>query len=364
MPIQFPARDLTNQYISLSYQDVVQRYDNGSSQYFLDGNGYSIGVIPSASLGNIILTSDQTASYSLFALSALSASYSVTASHAESATIASVADVAFLADTASVSALADFATSASWASQSLSSSWAQTSSYSIFSIVQITQSFSTTAGVATQSFFSTQSAFATQSIFATQSLFATQSISASWAPVEPNYSASVSVQFGTKQDTLIVGGTYPITASWAINAINGGTQLVTGSTYPITSSWANNSINSNNAQTATTASFAVTSSYLIYPSVTLTAASASTISLISVSNNIYNSIFVAYTLNDLQNFRAGNIVVLYNTQSAVLAEHSTTDLGDSSGLTFSASLSASNVNLLAINGSGRDFSVKYHFDVL
>ena len=35
---------------------------------------------------------------------------------------------------------------------------------------------------------------------------------------------------------------YANTSSWAINAINGGTQLITGSTMQITSSWANNAI--------------------------------------------------------------------------------------------------------------------------
>lgn len=49
---------------------------------------------------------------------------------------------------------------------------------------------------------------------------------------------------------LQTGSTYPITASWAINALNGGTKLYTGSTYPITSSW------------ALSASFALTASYI------------------------------------------------------------------------------------------------------
>lgn len=131
--------------------------------------------------------------------------------------------------------------------------------------------------------------------------------------------------------------------------------LDTGSTYPITSSWANN---------VATSSFAMTSSYLIYPSVTLTIINNSIIPLISIQNTTYNSIFVTYILNDNQNFRAGNVVVLYNTQSAILTETSTTDIGDSSGLTFSASLSASNVNLLAVNSSNNNYSVKYHLDVL
>ena len=48
---------------------------------------------------------------------------------------------------------------------------------------------------------------------------------------------------------LVTGSTYPITASYALIALNGGgggTNLVTGSTYPITSSWSNYAITSSN----------------------------------------------------------------------------------------------------------------------
>lgn len=38
--------------------------------------------------------------------------------------------------------------------------------------------------------------------------------------------------------TLTGTSSYSVTSSWAVNAINGGTQLDTGSTYPITASWA------------------------------------------------------------------------------------------------------------------------------
>ena len=44
--MQFPQRDLTNQYISTSYQDVVQRYLSGSIDYLLDGFGFSILGVP------------------------------------------------------------------------------------------------------------------------------------------------------------------------------------------------------------------------------------------------------------------------------------------------------------------------------
>lgn len=82
--MQFPERDLTNQYISSSYQNAIQKYSATSSiTYILDGVGDVIFGIPTASVGQIVVTQDQTASYSN--ISSLSL----------------VADVALLADTSS-----------------------------------------------------------------------------------------------------------------------------------------------------------------------------------------------------------------------------------------------------------------------
>lgn len=73
--MQFPSRDLTLQYISLSYQDVVQRYAvENTASYFLDGLGNVIAYIPSSSVGNAILTNDQTASFSYTSSIALTSS--------------------------------------------------------------------------------------------------------------------------------------------------------------------------------------------------------------------------------------------------------------------------------------------------
>jgi hypothetical protein len=105
--MQFPSRDFTNQYISKSYQDVVQRYaDTGSTTYFLDGLGYVIAGIPTSSIGNIIVTQDQTASYSFFA---------ITASYAATSSVTYV--------TSSITSSVTSAISASWASSSISASY-------------------------------------------------------------------------------------------------------------------------------------------------------------------------------------------------------------------------------------------------
>jgi hypothetical protein len=46
---------------------------------------------------------------------------------------------------------------------------------------------------------------------------------------------------------LQTGSTYPITSSWALYALNGGTNIYTGSTYPITGSWSINAVSASYA---------------------------------------------------------------------------------------------------------------------
>lgn len=124
--MHFPPRDLTNQYISTSYQDVVQRYNYNPIVYFLDGYGYTLLGVPTSSIGGIVLTQDQTASW---AVNALTSAFSTSASYALISTLASVADVALLADTASIafqSDTASFAYNAVTSSFTISASWAPT----------------------------------------------------------------------------------------------------------------------------------------------------------------------------------------------------------------------------------------------
>ena len=103
--MQFPQRDLTSQYISTSYQDVVQRYDSGSIQYFLDALGNVITGINSSSLGSILITSDITSS-----MVVLSSSFAKTASFSNISNLSYVSNVALIAETASVSVMSDFTT--------------------------------------------------------------------------------------------------------------------------------------------------------------------------------------------------------------------------------------------------------------
>jgi hypothetical protein len=115
MPSSFPSRNLTTQYISSSYQEVVQNYSPAGgdpNEYFLDGLGNVLLVVPTSSITQVVITSDITSSMSV-----------LSASHAD---VSSISDVSVLSETASIAANSDFSISSSWASQSL---FSDTASY-------------------------------------------------------------------------------------------------------------------------------------------------------------------------------------------------------------------------------------------
>lgn len=96
--MQFPERDFTNQYISSSYQNVLQKYEPSNILYVLDGIGNVIFSIPSASVGMSIITSDVTSSMTV--LSSSYASSSGQSIWAESTDFAVLAGEAIHATTA------------------------------------------------------------------------------------------------------------------------------------------------------------------------------------------------------------------------------------------------------------------------
>jgi hypothetical protein len=145
--MQFVYRDFTNQFISNSYQDVVQRYLTGSTDYFLDGLGYVIVGIPTSSIGGIILTQDQTASW------AETSSYSLTSSFE--------------------------------LQHEISSSWSSESFHSIISDATITASYSFYSEMANTSSISILSEYsdtASLSLYSNFSGTSSIAISASWVP--------------------------------------------------------------------------------------------------------------------------------------------------------------------------------------
>lgn len=246
--------------------------------------------------------------------------YPITSSQAVSASYA------YSAATASYSNYYDvtiYHESSSFASSSISASHALTS---------------ISASLALQSLSSSWVPDLYPQVFQPSSSWASQSLSASYAPVEPSYSASVST---VKQNTLITGGTYTITSSWAENAVNGGTTLVTGSTYQITSSWSNNLQN--------------------YPldvtqSVDIAIASTNHI-LLQHSTSSIVSAFYNYSVSSGSNARAGTISAIWNGSSILYSDNSTDDIGDTTDIYVFPILSYGVCQLIGYSSSSINWNV-------
>jgi hypothetical protein len=185
---QFPQRDLSNQIISTSYQDVVQRYITGSTDWLLDGLGYTILGIPTSSIGGIVLTQDQTASY------ALTASFAMNSGNSTSSISSSYS---YFAETASYALTSSFELTTE-----ISSSWASESYHSIISDATITASYSLFSELSNTSSTSILSEFSDTSSLSLYSNFSetsSYSISSSWSPAKSH------VEFGIISGSDFIG---------------------------------------------------------------------------------------------------------------------------------------------------------------
>lgn len=251
MPLQFPFRDLTNQYISLSYQDVVQRYSQGTSSYFLDGLGNVIAFIPTSSIGQQILTVDQTASF---------------ADHSTTSDTSSVSLVAIFSDTASLafeSVFADTASLAVYANYAGSSSYAISSSHALIADVAlnvpITASNADTASFSFSASHSSVSDFALTASFAYTSSYEMETeISSSWA------SASLSSSHALISDIALnvpETASNANTASFAFNAVSASYAPFMDNTNAVSASWVSASNLINSSSYSTTASYVNSASF-------------------------------------------------------------------------------------------------------
>jgi len=139
--MRFPSQDLTNQYVSQSFEPLVQYYNNGSIFYLLDGTGSVLLSVPSASWGGQIITADQTISHSISSSYAVSASYALNAGSGGGGGLATGSTYPI---TSSQAVSASYALSASYAR---SSSWSLTASY-VSGAFSVTASYANFAGTA------------------------------------------------------------------------------------------------------------------------------------------------------------------------------------------------------------------------
>jgi hypothetical protein len=144
--MRFPTRDFTYQYISRSYQDVIQQYTPDNTFYILDGYGNVILSFPSASAGSGIITSDMTSS-----MSVASSSYFFTQSYQLTVVSSSFASSSLSASFSNLSVSSSYALSASWAPtptvSNSSSSYSLLSTSSSFSLNSLSSSYSITSSV-------------------------------------------------------------------------------------------------------------------------------------------------------------------------------------------------------------------------
>ncbi len=205
--LNFPSRDFTAQYISLSYQSVVQTYTQGTASYFLDGLGNALFFVPTSSVGQQVITADQPVAY------------------------------ADLSGTSSVSILSSFSDTSSYAFEA---AFSDTASFAVVSNLAITASFAVTSSYEIQhqiseswASSSLQAIFATQSLYATQSNFATSSISSSFATTA---SWSVTASYASYASNM---GT-AISCSWASQSFSAS--YLSASVATASSIYSNNSI--------------------------------------------------------------------------------------------------------------------------
>ena len=271
--MRFPSQDFSNQYISLSYQAVVQTYAQGTASYLLDGNGNVLGFIPTSSVGQQFITADQpvplalTASYAMnggsggSSISSSWASQSLSSSFATSANTASFTETCLFAlnsEVAETAISASVVVSASYAflsQQAAHSTLSDTSSLSLIALFADTASyafestFSDTASLAAYANYAGSSSYA---INASQAVSASYAATASWAQ---NIPTVVSTLFASSS----VSSSFSVTASYLLNYAP-----------PVSASWASAS-----STYAATSSYAITSSYEIQHQISESWSSAS-----------------------------------------------------------------------------------------
>jgi hypothetical protein len=167
----------------------------------LDGYGNVLYTIPSASIGQGLITNDVTSS-----MTVATASYSLTQSYV-------------------------IITSSSYASSSLSSSYSLTSSYNQSSSYSLNS---------TNTVYADTASFVYYVEYSGTSSISADSISSSYA-----LTASYALNGGSGGTSLTTGSFYPITSSWALSA-----SWAPGSTPPLSSSYASTSSWSNHSLTA------------------------------------------------------------------------------------------------------------------
>jgi hypothetical protein len=217
---------------------------------------------------------------------------------------------------------------ASYATNGLSSSYSISSSYSVSSSQAISSSFATTASYITAS--NVYGPYGSNSV-----------ISASFAVTSSYVTGSIFTS-----DNLVLSSSYALTASYALTSAGGGS----GAGFPFTGS------------AVITGSLIVTGSAtftdsIIVDAVLMTSSLVTTTggntTLFTQATGSYRSMFTKYNIvSSTNDARAGEFMMIWNGLNFKFTDTSTTDIGDTSALVLTGSLTATNVELSTGVGTG------------
>lgn len=130
-----------------------------------------------------------------------------------------------------------------------------------------------------------------------------------------------------------ISSSHTITASYALNG--GGSGVISGGSYNISSSWASSSLS---------ASYAPNNNSLIYGSI-ITSIINTNILVLEVATSSFGYFF-NYTAISESNARAGQIFGINNGGTVTYTEVTTTDIGNTSGVTMSLDINSNKIQLL------------------
>jgi len=208
-----------------------------------------------------------------------------------------------------------------------SASYASTASLSVSSSYALTASFALNGGGGGQTFPYTGSAVITGSLIVTGSTTSTQGFTgslfgtASYANQALSSSYAVTASHALVADTLlgsVTSASYAATASMGVNFVVQNTLTLNG-TLTDHATVASSIVGSNNLYTQATGS--------------------------------YTSAFGKYTLHNGVNARAGEFITVWNGTTTVYTDTSTTDIGDTSDITFTSAIVTGNIQINAVAGS-------------
>ena len=368
-------------------------------------------------------TSASYATTSSYVLNAVSASYALTASYASqalSSSYASTASYVVNAISASFASTASYVVSSSYALTASYVITAQTSSYNLSSSYAISSSRATTSSYALTTTSASYALTATTSSYALTSSYVNplnQTLTVTGSVVVSGSSGTTI--FNANADTLIFSGSATITGSLTLTGSLTATSftgsLLGTSSYAsqaLSSSYANNStsasyaLSSSYSLTSTSASYALSSSYAltstsasyaptaptfpytgsaiitgslnvvgpiiikgaaktVYNTDTINAGASNYATTISETLGTYRGIFIKYIVDDNGgNLRAGEIKAIFDGSSVRFTEATTTDIGNTSALSFTMVNNGSSIYLAGSNTGGSNYSLRAEYTIL